>query len=401
MSGAQTHTFSDRASIKYWTNDLPVDHLAQQQLEQLAMMPFIYRHIAVMPDVHAGKGSTIGSVIATNGAIIPAAVGVDIGCGMMAVQTTLKKQQITQLPALRQAIEKAIPHGRKPGRRDPGSWHHIPDSVSQYWEEHLLGRYKTIIKNHADLASANAINHLGTLGTGNHFIEVSADEHETIWLIIHSGSRGIGNAIGSYFIREAQKICHKETLPHRDLAYLTEHTPSFDDYYFSVQWAQRFAQLNRQIMMENLIDTLTGHIDDSFIIGQTIDCHHNYVDKEHHFGRDVYLTRKGAVSARTDQKGIIPGSMGAKSFIVSGKGNAESFHSCSHGAGRILSRQEAFRRFTLNDMIAATHQVECRKDKAVIDEIPMAYKDIDKVMAAQADLINIEHTLCQLVCVKG
>ncbi|WP_300451734.1 RtcB family protein [Accumulibacter sp.] len=389
-----------------WTEGVPVEEDARRQLINTARLPFIFRHLAVMPDVHLGKGSTIGSVIPTRGAIIPAAVGVDIGCGMIATRTTLNAADLPDnLHPLRTAIERAVPHGRTVGRgkRDDGSWENPPDVVNALWRE-LLPGFQRLVAKYPRLQSTNNYKHLGTLGTGNHFIEVCLDEADRVWLMLHSGSRGVGNAIGSLFIELAQADMrqHLANLPDRDLAYLEEGSTHFDDYLEAVGWAQDYARRNRQAMMSNLTTALRQVITRPFGIDrEAVNCHHNYVQKETHFGSEVYVTRKGAVSARRGELGIIPGSMGARSYIVRGLGNEESFCSCSHGAGRTMSRNEAKRRFTLADQERATAHVECRKDRAVIDEIPMAYKDIDAVMQAQRSLVEIVHTLRQVVCVKG
>jgi tRNA-splicing ligase RtcB len=395
--------------VKMWTQGVPVEEDAKRQLANTAKMPFIYKHIAVMPDVHVGKGSTIGSVIPTLGAIIPAAVGVDIGCGMMAAKTTLTANDLPDnLGKLRTAIEKAIPHGISPKThgykgRDKGSWETPPKPVDRAWAQ-LKDEFDVICDKTPKLRNTNNYRHLGTLGTGNHFVEVCLDETGFVWLMLHSGSRGVGNAIGSYFIELAKRDMgtHFANLPDQDLAYLREGTQHYDDYVEAVGWAQKFARLNREVMMQNLVAAVRTVITKPFETHvEAVNCHHNYVQKEHHFGKDVLVTRKGAVSAREGELGIIPGSMGAKSYIVRGKGNPESFHSCSHGAGRTMSRTEAKRRFTIDDQRWATRGVECRKDADVIDEIPMAYKDIDAVMQAQHDLVEVVHTLKQVVCVKG
>ncbi|WP_284179888.1 RtcB family protein [Rhabdaerophilum sp. SD176] len=394
------------APVKMWTRGVPVDEPSKRQLLNTASMPFIYKWMAVMPDVHYGKGSTIGSVIPTIGAIIPAAVGVDIGCGMMAVRTSLVASDLpdTLLP-LRSALERAVPHGRSVGRgkRDVGAWHNLPKATEEGWMG-LEEGFRSIIEKHPKLASANTANHLGTLGTGNHFLEVCLDQEDRVWFMLHSGSRGVGNAIGTYFIERAKADMRRFfiNLPDEDLAYFPEGTPNFDDYVEAVEWAQNFAMMNRQVMMSHAIEAARGVIEKPFEAHlEAVNCHHNYVAREHHFGKNVFITRKGAVRAAEGVMGIIPGSMGAKSFIVRGKGNLESFCSCSHGAGRVMSRAEAKRRFTVADHIADTVGVECRKDIDVIDETPKAYKDIDAVMAAQADLVEIVHTLRQIVCVKG
>jgi len=395
--------------VKMWTEGVPVEPEAREQLVNTAKMPFIYKHIAVMPDVHLGKGSTIGSVIPTLGAVIPAAVGVDIGCGMMAAKTTLTANDLPDnLGPLRSAIEKAIPHGLSPKTRgykgrDQGSWQEPPRTVDQAWLQ-LKEEFDAICEKNPKLRHTNNYKHLGTLGTGNHFIEVCLDEEGAVWFMLHSGSRGVGNAIGTHFIELAKQDMrvHMTNLPDQDLAYLKEGTKHYDDYVEAVGWAQRFARINREVMMQNLIAAARTVIRKPFETHvEAVNCHHNYVQRERHYGHDVLVTRKGAVSAREGEMGIIPGSMGAKSYIVRGKGNPESFHSCSHGAGRTMSRNEAKRRFTREDQERATRGVECRKDEAVIDEIPMAYKDIDAVMHAQQDLVEVVHTLKQVVCVKG
>jgi tRNA-splicing ligase RtcB len=392
--------------IKMWTHGVPVEAEAQQQLMNTAKMPFIYKHLAVMPDVHLGKGSTIGSVIPTLGAIIPAAVGVDIGCGMMAARTTLTAADLPDnLQGLRSAIERAVPHGRSltRGKRDKGSWETPPESVDAMWGA-LLPGFKHIIDKHPRLKNTNNHKHLGTLGTGNHFIEVCLDEANNVWFMLHSGSRGVGNAIGSHFIELAQADMrqHIANLPDRDLAYFEEGSQHYDDYVEAVGWAQDYARRNRAVMMQNVIAAAREVIAKPFETHvEAVNCHHNYVQKETHFGTEVLVTRKGAVSAQKGELGIIPGSMGAKSYIVRGLGNEEAFCSCSHGAGRSMSRNDARRRYTVEDQERATAHVECRKDKDVIDEIPMAYKDIDAVMHAQRALVEVVHTLRQVVCVKG
>ncbi len=392
--------------IKMWTKGVPVDEKSKDQLLKTAQMPFIYKWMAVMPDVHVGIGATIGSVIPTKGAIIPAAVGVDIGCGMMASRTTLTASDLPDnLFALRTELERLIPHGmtKNRGQRDRGSWANPSERVDAVWSE-LVTDFDYICAKHPRLKNTNNRTQLGTLGTGNHFVEICLDEHQQVWIMLHSGSRGVGNAIGSYFIDLARKDMQKHfiNLPDKDLAYLVEGTEHFDDYWFAVGWAQRFAMKNRELMMEAAIQALRIIINKPFNAKvEAVNCHHNYVDKEEHFGQEVLVTRKGAVRARLGEKGLIPGSMGAKSFIVKGKGNQESFCSCSHGAGRVLSRTAAKKQFTVEDQIAQTQGVECRKDEAVIDEIPSAYKPIEDVMKAQSDLVEVVYTLNQVVCVKG
>lgn len=406
MLGYEVLANSQGVPVKLWTKGVPVDTKAKQQLLNTAQMPFIFRHLAVMPDVHLGKGSTIGSVIPTKEAIIPAAVGVDLGCGMTAVRTSLTAKDLPDnLRNIRLAMEKAVPHGRSAGRnkRDHGSWHHPPKTVDNAWAD-LLPGFKAIIEKHPLLERTNNHKHLGTLGTGNHFVELCLDETDQVWVMLHSGSRGVGNAIGTYFTKLAKDDMerHQINLPDQDLAYLKEGSKYFEDYVEAVEWAQNYARINREVMMDHTLAALASEIEKPFTsIQEAIDCHHNYVQKEEHFGQTVWVTRKGAVSARRGQLGIIPGSMGAKSFIVRGLGNEDSFHSCSHGAGRIMSRTQAKKAFTLDDHRQATAHVECRKDKKVIDETPGAYKDIEAVMTAQKDLVEIVHTLRQVVCVKG
>jgi tRNA-splicing ligase RtcB len=390
--------------IKTWTRGVPVEDSARQQLINIAKLPFIHRWVAVMPDVHLGKGATVGSVVPTVGAIVPAAVGVDIGCGMIATRTTLTALDLPDnLAGLRSAIEHAVPHGRSVGRRDKGAWETPPGASIDGWSQ-LERDFRRITDKQPKLARTNNLNHLGTLGTGNHFVEVCLDEEDRVWFMLHSGSRGVGNAIGTRYIELAKEDMRRWmiNLPDQDLAYLPEGSQHFDDYVFAVEWAQRFARTNRAIMMQHVIEAVQKVIPKPFDAwAEAVNCHHNYVSREHHYGKDVLVTRKGAVSAKAGELGIIPGSMGAKSFIVRGLGNEESFHSCSHGAGRVMSRTEARKRITLDEHKRATAHVECRKDSDVIDESPAAYKSIDAVMAAQQDLVEIMHTLRQVVCVKG
>ena len=414
--------------IKAWTRGVPLEDAARQQLLNVAQLPFIYKWVAAMPDVHWGIGATVGSVIPTRGAIIPAAVGVDIGCGMMAVQTTLSASHLPDnLHGLREVIERAVPVGRtdRGGANDRGAWKHPPAHHLDVWAQ-LEPRFQEIIEKYPKLEHKQRINHLGTLGTGNHFIEVCLDEADRVWFMLHSGSRGVGNRLGTLFIELARQDMRKWmiNLPDQGLAYLPQGTEHFDDYVKAVHWAQDYALWNRQLMMQNMIEAVrsSGEVPvfetglsgaslrrtgEAPVPTQTerllsvVSCHHNYVAWEHHYGENVLVTRKGAVRAREGDMGIIPGSMGARSYIVRGKGNPESFMSCSHGAGRAMSRNEAKRRFTVADHIAATKGVECRKDADVIDETPMAYKSIDAVMEAQKDLVEIVHTLHQVICVKG
>jgi tRNA-splicing ligase RtcB len=405
-SGYEFHEVEGGAPIKAWTRGVPVDDKARAQLSRAAQMPFIFRHIAAMPDVHVGIGATVGSVIPTRGAVIPAAVGVDIGCGMMAARTSLTASDLPDnLEGVRYAIERAVPHGRSSGRsgRDKGAWGDPPSEVIEGWAT-LVRRFDRIVAKYPRLERTNNLVHLGTLGTGNHFIELCLDEAQRVWVMLHSGSRGVGNAIGTSFIELAKQDMRKWhiNLPDQDLAYFPEGTDHFDDYVEAVEWAQDFARLNRQVMMTHVIAALRGQIAKPFEAQcEAVNCHHNYVTRENHFGENVLVTRKGAVRAARGVMGIIPGSMGAKSFIVRGLGNPDSFDSCSHGAGRIMSRTEAKKLVTLDEHIADTAGVACRKDEGVIDETPRAYKPIEKVMAAQADLVEIVHTLKQVVCVKG
>jgi tRNA-splicing ligase RtcB (3'-phosphate/5'-hydroxy nucleic acid ligase) len=401
------------APIKAWIDGVPLEDSAKAQLINVASLPFIHHHIAAMPDVHWGMGATVGSVIPTKGAIIPAAVGVDIGCGMVAATTALKASDLPDnLSGIRSVIEKAVPHGRtnNGGEGDRGAWHNVPDAVVAVMQDASQGdlgaRLKVIVDKHPKIAkpAQRAPRHLGTLGTGNHFIELCLDETDTVWVMLHSGSRGIGNQIGQYFIERAKEDMRSWfiNLPDQDLAYLAEGTQNFDDYVEAVEWAQNFALLNRSLMLQAVMRAIQVALGRVFAWGATaVNCHHNYVTRENHFDANVWVTRKGAVRARAGDLGIIPGSMGARSYIVRGKGNPDSFHTCSHGAGRAMSRAEAKRRFTVEDHEKATAGIECRKDADVIDETPMAYKDIDAVMAAQADLVEIVHTLRQVVCVKG
>ncbi len=393
------------APIKAWTKGVPFEAEAEAQLRRVAQLPFIHKWVAVMPDVHAGIGATVGSVIATKGAIIPAAVGVDIGCGMMAVRTTLRAADLPDdLRSVRLAIETAVPHGRTDngGPSDRGAWHDLPADVVSAWRE-LEPDYAAITAKFPKLARGASANQLGTLGTGNHFIEVCLDETDQVWFMLHSGSRGVGNRFGSFFIELAKRDMRTwmVNLPDADLAYLPEGTEHYGDYWKAVSWAQRFAAKNRELMMKSVIGAARTSLPAFELSDVAVNCHHNYVAREHHYGADVLVTRKGAVRAQEGDLGIIPGSMGARSFIVRGKGNREAFCSCSHGAGRKMSRTAAKKTFTVEDHEAATKGIECRKDADVIDETPAAYKSIDDVMNAQRELVDVVHTLRQVVCVKG
>ena len=400
--------------IKLWTTsprgEVPVEAAALAQLRNIARMPFVFRHVAAMPDVHLGIGATVGSVVAARGAIVPAAVGVDIGCGMEAVRTALGASDLPDsLGSVRSAIEAAVPHGRTHhgGRGDRGAWSEPPKPVAEAWLR--VGgdeRYRRLVELHPKVdRNAAPEQHLGTLGTGNHFIELCLDEAERVWVMLHSGSRGIGNRIGTYFIERAKREAERfgVELPDPDLAYLPESSPLFAEYVAAVGWAQDYAAANRAAMLRATTAAIEGALGRELQAGQeeAISCHHNYVARERHFGEDVLVTRKGAVNASAGRLGIIPGSMGKRSYIVRGKGNPDSFESCSHGAGRAISRGEAKRRFTLADLRSQTEGVECRKDEGVLDEIPGAYKDLDLVMAAQADLVDVVHTLRAVLTVKG
>ena len=385
--------------VKVFTDD--VEPHARRQLENVASLPIVFGHVAAMPDVHAGIGATVGAVIPTKGAIIPAAVGVDIGCGMNAVRLSLKAAELPDsLARVRAEIERAVPVGFD---------EHSESRARGEACAPLAKRLNTIVRKHPRIAKMQRdhekkwVRQMGSLGGGNHFIEICLDEAQHVWVMLHSGSRGIGNCIGRYFIALAREAMLKADahLPDRDLAWLSEGTKPFEDYVEAVGWAQDYALANRGEMMDLILDALRRHLPAFEISHGAINCHHNYVEQERHFGDRVYVTRKGAISARTGELGIIPGSMGARSYIVRGKGNPESFQSCAHGAGRRMSRTEAKRRFSRAELEAQTQGVECRKDKGVLDEIPGAYKDIDKVMADQADLVEVVHTLKQVVCVKG
>ena len=393
--------------IKAWIRGVTMEDTAKRQLANAAMLPFVHKWIAAMPDVHAGLGATVGSVIPTDRAIVPAAVGVDIGCGMMAVQTSMTASDLPDdLKAMRSAIERAVPHGRthQGGPNDRGAWRKLPATHAEAWKG-LMRRYEVIVDKHAKLGRGTSATHLGTLGTGNHFIEVCLDEADRVWVMLHSGSRGVGNRIGRYFIEKAKEEMRRFfiNLVDMDLAFLPEGSKYFDDYVEAVGWAQDYAMTNRQLMMMAVLAALRDleSLPPFTTDAMAVNCHHNYVEKEHHYGKNVWVTRKGAVRARAGDLGIIPGSMGARSYIVRGKGHPESFCSCSHGAGRTMSRTAAKRAFTLDDHAEATKGIECRKDAGVLDETPGAYKDIDAVMAAQADLVDVVHTLRQVVCVKG
>jgi len=383
--------------IKIWTDE--VEASALTQLKNLARLPFINSNgVACMPDVHAGIGSTVGTVIATESAVIPAAVGVDIGCGMNAVRLSLKASDLPDnLKPLRDEIERRVPLG-------VGGAHDDSTDIGELTPDLTRTVIDPLYKGDYDKFHAKAASQMGSLGSGNHFIEVCIDENQDVWIMLHSGSRGIGNMIGTHYIAKAKRQMEQFfiTLPDDNLAYFPENTEDFDDYMYAVGWAQNYALENRRRMMSEVLEAMKQRIDKPFTITQeAINCHHNYVERENHFGRNMWVTRKGAIRAREGDLGIIPGSMGQRSYIVRGKGDLQSYCSCSHGAGRSMSRAEAKRRFSLSDLVAQTVGVECRKDEGVIDEIPASYKDIDQVMANQTDLVEVVHQLKQVLCVKG
>ncbi|BDU20508.1 RtcB family protein [Dyella sp. GSA-30] len=397
------HAEGGRIPIKGWVNGVPLEEQAQRQLQNLSGLPFVGPWIAAMPDVHLGKGATVGSVLPTRGAIIPAAVGVDIGCGMAAVRTTLKASDLPDsLAQLRSSIERGVPVGNGRG----GEHGRMPGSITTRLVQSGLGdRLAAIKTKHRRIRTDKIERQLGTLGGGNHFIEICLDESDAVWVMLHSGSRGTGNLIGTYFIERArQELAHRVLgfhLPDQDLAFFMEGEELFDDYVEAVSWAQDYARHNREAMLERVLGEMRHRLPKFQLAKMAVNCHHNYVQRETHYDESLLVTRKGAVSAREGELGIIPGSMGTRSYIVRGKGNPESFHSCSHGAGRVMSRTAARQNITLAQHREATAHVECRKDAAVIDESPAAYKSIDAVMAAQSDLVEVVHTLRQVLCVKG
>ena len=385
--------------VKIFTDD--IDAAALDQLSKLAQLQFIHAHIAVMPDVHAGIGATVGSVIPTQSAIIPAAVGVDIGCGMNAIRLNLNAAQLPDdLKSLRLAIERKVPVGFNQHQQVKAKASTL--TPLQLRLKRITNKHQGLLRMLRDF-DRTWQRQLGTLGGGNHFIELCLDEADQVWIMLHSGSRGLGNCIGTYFIERAKKEAQSRFghVPDKDLSYFAEGSNSFDDYLEAVQWAQDYAMENRREMMRLILEAIRPLLPSFQMSKEAINCHHNYVAQETHFGEDVYVTRKGAISAQLDELGIIPGSMGAKSYIVRGKGNPESFCSCSHGAGRRMSRSKAKRLFSVDDLTAQTAGIECRKDSGVLDELPAAYKDIDQVMAYQADLVEVVHTLRQVLCIKG
>jgi tRNA-splicing ligase RtcB len=386
--------FKTEKPVYSWANhDLSHDEI--QMAQNVASLPFVFKHVSLMPDVHLGKGALVGSVLATKDAIVPAAVGVDIGCGMGAILTPYVATALDgKLKTIRKEIEAAIPVGFESNKKS--------DKAAQNWQG--WRSFKDLHKGVQDLHN-KAATQMGSLGGGNHFIEVCLDETDRVWLMLHSGSRNIGNKLAQCHISTAKNLARlsQTPLPDRDLAYFVRNTPEFDAYWHDLQWAQNYARQNRVVMMARLkaiVDRAIGGGKPSKPLLE-VNCHHNYAEREVHFDEEVYVTRKGAVRARENDYGIIPGSMGAKSFIIKGKGNLESFCSCSHGAGRLMSRAKAKRSFSLDDLIAQTEGIECRKDAGLLDEIPAAYKPIEQVMAQQADLVEIVATLRQVVCVKG
>ena len=379
--------------IKIWSPIETVESQALEQLKRTAGLPFIYKHVAVMPDVHYGIGATVGSVVATKGAVVPACVGVDIGCGMMASKMPFKSKRLPDnLQGLFDAISKAVPVGQ-----DMHNSATVPfEMVGYEWlPEKIQDDPMRVVKQ------------MGTLGGGNHFIEICLDTEDNVWVMLHSGSRGIGNKIGNYYIDQAKKIMEVEQIKLEDpnLAYLTDGTELFNEYWRDLQWAQRYAMRNREVMMklvmQSVAEVIFGDKDTVVTPLLTVNAHHNYAEREDHYGENVIVTRKGAVRARVGDMGIIPGSMGTRSYIVEGLGNSESFCSCSHGAGRVMSRSKAKQAFDLKDVLIQTDGIMCRKDAGIIDELPGAYKNIDQVMENQKDLVKIVAQLRQVLCVKG
>jgi tRNA-splicing ligase RtcB (3'-phosphate/5'-hydroxy nucleic acid ligase) len=387
-------TAQTKAPVLSWANhDLSPDETKMAQ--NVASLPFVFKHVALMPDVHLGKGALVGSVVATKAAIIPAAIGVDIGCGMCAIQLPFRAAQLDgKLKKIRQEIEAAIPVGfneNKEADRQVLNW--------QGWQDF------TQLHEGVSHLESKALKQMGSLGGGNHFIEVCVDAQDSVWLMLHSGSRNIGNMLAQRHIETGRNLAKMagETLPDKDLAYFVEGTAEFAAYWRDLQWAQAYAKFNRDVMMTRFKAIVERHVAGGKPTKPllSVNCHHNYAEKEVHYGESVYVTRKGAVRAQKDDYGIIPGSMGAKSFIVKGKGCAESYCSCSHGAGRLMSRSKAKKTYTLDDLVAQTVGVECRKDDGILDEIPAAYKPIEQVMENQKDLVKVVATLKQVVCVKG
>ena len=381
-----------RVPVKLWSPLGAVESQALDQLTNIANLPFVFHHVAAMPDVHLGIGATVGSVIATKGAICPAAVGVDIGCGMAAVKTNLTSKDFGDGVAskIRSAIERGVPVGN-----GPGGAHKEPTAGASAWLRRAPAEMSTKV-------SRGQLCQLGTLGGGNHFVELCYDTTDSVWIMLHSGSRNLGKSLAEVHMRRAKVLAQAAEihLSDQNLAYLEDGTPQFDAYVADVEFAQEYAFENRRLMLEEIIRNLRHHFP-HLSLGEIINCHHNYLAREAHFGEKVIVTRKGAIRAGAGQLGIIPGSMGTRSYIVRGLGNPESFESCSHGAGRRMSRSEAKRTFTVADLVSQTKGVECRKDSGVLDEIPGAYKSIEEVMSNQSDLVEIVATLKQFVCIKG
>lgn len=379
--------------LRIWTSAMEVS--AWKQLSQVATLPFIHpRGVAVMPDVHVGSGACVGSVLPLRGALVPQLIGVDIGCGMAAVRLDLSARDLPDtLRAVRQAIEEAVPVGMAS---------HREVSAPEVWAP-LCARYRLLLQKSPRMFKRHAGEQLGTLGGGNHFIEVCLDEAQQVWVMLHSGSRGVGGQIGQHYIAQALRWCEGEGLKTPGgLGYLLEGTPLFEDYWNALLWAQEYAQANREVMMKLTLKAVSGALGRPLrVTGEAVRCHHNYVAREQHFGEELLVTRKGAIRAGAGEWGIIPGSMGTESFIVRGKGNVDSYCSCSHGAGRAMSRAAARQQFSTKDVRRQTEGVECKKDSSVIDEAPGAYKPIRAVMTQQQDLVEVVHTLRQVVCVKG
>lgn len=380
--------------IKIWVGDLSeVEDQAMQQMFRVSRLPFIFKHISGMPDIHMGKGAAVGSVIASKGAIVPSLVGVDIGCGMLAAKLNIKASDLPDsLKKIRDQIERDVPVGHNSHKSYQNMKGLMWDGLSMYHNGKLEG-----------VSMERALMQIGTLGGGNHFIEICLDESDDVWIMLHSGSRNIGKTVAEQHIERAKGLMKDMYIKLEDpeLAYFAQGTQEYQNYVNDVLWCQEYAMKNRQAMFDLVMNAIRRHIPQVQFVGAVTSCHHNYVSIENHFGENVIVTRKGAIQAREGQLGIIPGSMGTKSYIVKGLGNKESFCSCSHGAGRKMSRSEAKRQFTVEDLIKQTEGVECRKDEGAIDEIPGSYKDIDEVMFNQKDLVEIVHTLKQVMCVKG
>lgn len=392
---------------QFWTGEMEVEQEALDQVRNITRLPILGGHIALMPDIHFGMGATVGSVIPLRGAVIPAAVGVDIGCGMIAVQTSLTADDLPDsLKDLRHQIERDIPVGFNSHTRDiPLHTKGLEGLRLERTRKALLDSFPSlrIMKRVGQFNEQRMPLQLGTLGGGNHFIEICLDTKQNVWVMLHSGSRNVGKTIGEVatdLAKEEVRKNHVELVDY-NLAWFAEGTPLFDEYVEGMNWAQEYARLSRDLMMLLALAALERKVKPFRLINQAVNCHHNFLSKEDHFGESLWITRKGAVSAQKGQLGIIPGSMGAKSFIVCGKGHEAAYCSCSHGAGRSMSRTRAKREFTQDDVVAQTKGIECRKDSGVIDEIPSAYKDIDAVMDAQSELVSVVATLKQVLCVKG